>query len=54
MTKTAEPAVQCSAWLPVAMVQRLEERAAELSLTRSSYIRMLLLQALNQRDREGR
>lgn len=53
MPKTAEPGTQCSAWLPVAMVQRLDERAAELSLTRSSYMRMVLLQALNQRDREG-
>lgn len=45
---------QVNTWLTPETVRRLEERAGEMQQTRSSYIRALLLQALNRMDREGR
>lgn len=53
-TITGEAMQQVNTWLTPETVRRLEERAGEMQQTRSSYIRALLLQALNRMDREGR
>lgn len=52
-TITGEAMQQVNTWLTPETVRRLEERAGEMQQTRSSYIRALLLQALNRMDREG-
>lgn len=53
-TITGEAMQQVNTWLTPETVRRLEERAGEMQQTRSSYIRALLLQALNRMDMEGR
>lgn len=53
-TIAGEAMQQVNTWLTPETVRRLEERAGEMQQTRSSYIRALLLQALNRMDREGR
>lgn len=49
-----EPMVQCNTWMSPDLVRRLEERAEQLSLSRSSYVRMVLEQALKRDARSTR